>query len=74
MKIFRRGEAQLPLEIELPGRGGEQIPAPDHLSHTHKPVIRCHGKLIGVHSVRAAEDKIPAVPAEIHAVFSIYSV
>ena len=65
MAILRVGQAKLLLQPQLPGGGVQQIAAPHHLGDPLKGVVHHHRQLIGVHPVRAAEDKVPALRRQV---------
>ena len=56
-----RRQLQEPVEVQLPGRGGQQVRPPDHLRHTHGGVVHYYRQLIGEHAVGPAEEKVSAV-------------
>ena len=68
MAVVRRVKAQQVLEVDLPGSGGQQVAAPGYLGDAHQGIVHHHGQLVGVYSVGAAQNKVPAVPGQIFAV------
>ena len=60
MIICRLRKAELPLEPDLPRRGGKKVAASDHLRHAGLRIVGHNRQLIGIHTVGPAEDKIPA--------------
>lgn len=62
---LRHGIAQQPVQQDLPGGGGEQIPAPHHLGDAHSAVVSHHRQLIGVHAVAAPQDEVPAASGQV---------
>ena len=65
MAKLRHRVAQQPVQQNLPGGGGEQVPAPHHLVDAHGAVIGHHRQLVGVHAVAAPQDEIPAAGGQI---------
>ena len=65
MAKLRHGIAQQPVQQDLPGGGGEQIPAPHHLGDAHGAVVSHHRQLIGVHAVAAPQDEVPAASGQV---------
>ena len=62
---MRRRQAQQPVKIELPRRGGEQVGSPHHLGDTHPGVVHHDGQLVSKHAVGTAEVEVAAVVQEI---------
>ena len=62
------------IEPKLPGGGGEQVPAPDHLGDPHFGVVHHHRQLISPGAVTAADRKIAALPGQVLAVGALKSV
>ena len=62
------------IEIELPGRGIQQIASAHHLGNPHFPIIGHHCQLISKHPVRAPDDKIPAVPEKVFPEFPLTAI
>ncbi len=65
MAKLRHRVAQQPVQQNLPGGGGEQVPAPHHLVDAHGAVVGHHRQLVGVHAVAAPQDEIPAAGGQI---------
>ena len=65
MAKLRHRVAQQPVQQNLPGGGGEQVPAPHHLGDAHGAVVGHHRQLVGVHAVAAPQDEIPAAGGQI---------
>ena len=63
-----RGQAQQTVQIQLPGRGGEQVRPPHHLRHPHPGVVHDDGQLVSKDPIGPAEVEIPAVPQQVLAV------
>ena len=62
---FRRGQAQFPVEPQLARRAGQKVCPAHHLGNAHQGIIHHHGQLIGKHTVRPPQVKIPAVLRQI---------
>ena len=61
----RRRQPQQPVEVYLPGGGGQQIRSPDHLGDPHPGVIHHHRQLIGKDAVGPPEIKVPAAGEQV---------
>ena len=58
-------QPQTIIEIELAGRGGQQIQSPNYLGDAGSCVVHYHGQLVGIDAVCPADDKIAAVLGQI---------
>ena len=60
--VFRHGIPQAPQEVNLPGRGGKNVPTTHHLGDAGEGVIHHRCQLIPPQAVRALQNEVAAVP------------
>lgn len=65
MRVHRRGQAEQPLQIDLPGRGIEQIDAPNHFGDVLFVIIEHGCQMVGIHSVAPENDEVSDILFEI---------
>ena len=65
MGIFGVLEAEELLQVHLPGRAAQQVPAPDHLGDAGFAVIHGDGQLVDIHAVGPPDHEIAAVRQQV---------
>ena len=64
MRVARRGKSQQMLQVDLAGRGAQQIASAHDLGDAHGSVVDHHGQLIGKNTIAAAHQKVAALGGE----------
>ena len=60
-----RLQAQQPVQVQLPRRGGKQVCPAHHLGDAHAGIVHHHRQLIGKHPVCPAQIEVAAIPQQV---------
>ncbi|MNT04313.1 hypothetical protein D3C72_1388880 [compost metagenome] len=74
MQITRLRQAEQFLQVQLAGRGVQQVGTPNDIGDALPGIVQDHGQLIGVEPVAAADHEIADFPAQVLAVLALHPV